>query len=103
MTDRSHYSHSLTLLERALAGVDLVLGIGVLALAALWIMPALLPDPPDGDKAVIGLIAGAAMLPVGLAALAASHALRNQWKRRWLLQTVAAAPFVALLVALLIH
>jgi hypothetical protein len=51
MRARSPYKHSLSLLERAFAGVDLVLGIGVLGLAAVLIVSAFLPLPAGGDKA----------------------------------------------------
>jgi hypothetical protein len=86
----------LSAAARAVAAVDLVLGIGLVAISVILVVASLLPAPPGHDNAIIGLLGGLAILPFGLAALAASHALRHHWSARWILQLLAAVPFIAL-------
>jgi hypothetical protein len=89
-------NHPLSFVEHALAMVDLIVGIVLMVLAVLGIISTLLPVRSGSDNTILGLIAGIAILPFGLAALAAWDAVRNRSTGRWALQVLTAVPIAVL-------
>ena len=90
---------TLTRLERAVYLADLGLAVAVFALCALLAVQVVRPpsDPPvaAGEARGWGILGLAALLPLGVALLAAADAVRRRAAARWWLHALPLLAFLA--------
>jgi hypothetical protein len=92
LTGESLSTRPVTTLDHALSWLDLVLAVVAFTGAAGLVLVVAVPGLRAWDPVGFGIIGAMLLLPYGLVALAAWHAMRRRERGRWILQGLTLLP-----------